>query len=194
MGLNETEFGRLLHRALSGLRGRKLSWDEPLWVARACSGREVAGASGGASMEYEVLVFFSQRTRVAESSGRLGLGQRTWCVRIEALPCHGKGRKEFFRDELERWSRGGSAANGLFGTGFAKLGVGHERYGGTVTGEFRVFSFGDARTEDGEYVRGATREGQQQQMDRLVFELQQLRDLSSEVKVALRMRRAGSGV
>jgi hypothetical protein len=31
-------------------------------------------------------------------------------------------------------------------------------------------------------------------MDRLVFELQQLRDLSSEVKVALRMRRAGSGV
>jgi hypothetical protein len=137
--LSEGEFSELLAQVLSRVRGRKCAEeDAALWLAVA-TGENVwsAGPRGIVSMEYEAAVLFPQRTRVADSSRRLHLGTTGWGVSIEAMPAHGGARKEFFRDELERWSNAPSCSRGCFGTGFEAIGVNQDQYRLAVSGGFR---------------------------------------------------------
>ena len=130
-GLSESEFAELVGQALGRLQGRRLAWAAPIWLAAA------VGAGGVANTEYEVLVFFSQRTRMVNLATRIGLGWPGWSVAIGARVGHGQARKDFFRDELERWSDGGRWSQGCFGTGLEKLGVCQGLYEVAGRGGFR---------------------------------------------------------
>lgn len=142
--LSEREFALLVGAALNRVGGRIVQWDPPRWVALACGA--VAGWSGAssshgsASNEYEVLVSFSQRTRVAHSSRRLHLQREEWTVSIEEVPRHGKARKEFLRDELERWGKMAERGRGCFGTGLEDVGVDQTVYEVAAEGGFRRYT------------------------------------------------------
>jgi hypothetical protein len=75
----------------------------------------------------------------------LNLRHSGWRVCIEAVPSHGYARKEFFRDELERWSSGNWCGAGCFGTGFKDVGIIHDGYRIAASGGFRMV--GDAPGE-----------------------------------------------
>jgi hypothetical protein len=128
-GLSKKAFAEALEASLSALQGRKHLWEKPLWLARSTRQTEDGLCGEGRSLEYEVLVYFSRRTRVAQSSTRLGVNVETWSVCVEHVPRHGMSRKEFYRDELQRWGEEGAGSDGYFGPGFMQLGVGRQSYG-----------------------------------------------------------------
>lgn len=138
--LSELEFSERMVEVLSRVRGRKRGGDDAvLWLAAATAAKVWrAGTRGVVSTEYEAVVLFAQRTRVSRSSKRLHLGSAGWGVSIQAIPVHGGARKEFFRDELERWSEAHWCSRGCFGTGFKAVGVNHDQYRVAVHGGFRA--------------------------------------------------------
>jgi hypothetical protein len=112
LSLSRDEFAALFEKVLVEVKA-SLGTE---WLA-VCT----AGCGGDTGTEYEVLVHFAKRTRLSSTSARLKLPKELWLESVEAQPRWGKSRKEFFRDEMDRWTVSGRKKSVFFGTGLTQL-------------------------------------------------------------------------
>lgn len=140
-GLAESEFTRLVVSALHRGRNVRTKRHGFQWLAAATSVAVPSSGDSPCSTEYEVLVCFEKRTRLSKTSDRLALMHSEWQLSVESIPAHGKSRKEYFRDEIQRWSRMSLNSHGCFGTGFETIGIERLSYNGTSRGGSRALGF-----------------------------------------------------